>query len=288
MDTNNALGEYLRARREQVRPPDVGLTVTGHRRVPGLRREEVAMLAGISSDYYLRLEQGRDHNPSSQVLEALARVLLLNPEASAYLFELAHPKPPRARRRRAERVPEGILVLLETIDLPAFVQGKYADVLAANRLASAVSPNLVVGANRLRSTFLDPEERELFDDWEHGTEGVVAALRARAAGDLDDPRLASLIGELSLRSERFRQLWAKHDIRRIEGKSAVLNHPQVGRLELYREKLAIAASDALVLVIYHAEPGTKSARLLTLLGSISLPEGAPAGAPEPRPTLKDA
>ncbi|GAA1442088.1 helix-turn-helix transcriptional regulator [Leifsonia poae] len=280
METNNALGEYLRARRELVQPADVGLEVSGagHRRVPGLRREEVAMLAGISSDYYLRLEQGRDSHPSTQVLDAIARVLQLNPEASAYLFELANPKPPRARRRRAERVPEGILVMLDAIDMPAFVEGKYTDVLAVNRMATALIPTIVPGGNRLRSTFLDPVEQEFFEDWEKGTEGVVAALRARAAGQLDDPRLVSLIGELSLRSDRFRRLWARHDIRRIEGSMTAVNHPQVGRMELYREKLVLAAADGLVMVVYHAHPGTESERLLQLLASATLP-AARAGAP---------
>jgi transcriptional regulator with XRE-family HTH domain len=163
---NSLLGDYLRARRELVTPEDVGLQATGIRRVTGLRREEVAMLAGISSDYYLRLEQGRDHNPSIQVLEALARVLLLDQAGIDYLLSLATPAPRRrARRPKREHVPASIAELLDTLRLPAFVEGRYFDVLAANSLARALSPNLQAGHNVLRSVFLDPAEKALYPDW---------------------------------------------------------------------------------------------------------------------------
>ncbi|WP_431247209.1 helix-turn-helix domain-containing protein [Leifsonia xyli] len=136
----NSLGEYLRARRELVDPASVGLRVTGVRRTPGLRREEVATLAGISADYYLRLEQGRDRHPSAQVLTALARVFDLDPTATAYLLSLAEPAPLRARRSPRRTVPKGVLQLLQVLDLPAFVEDRMFDVLAANRLATALSP----------------------------------------------------------------------------------------------------------------------------------------------------
>jgi transcriptional regulator with XRE-family HTH domain len=282
MDTSesrNALGEFLRARRELVRPEEVGLPATGTRRVPGLRREEVASLAGISADYYLRLERGRDRNPSIQVVEALARVLRLDADSTAHLAELARPKPRRQPPRpRTERVPDGIVMLLDTLTVPAFVQNRCLDVLAANRLAIALSPHMAPGVNRLRALFTDPVARRLHPDWEQGTAGVVAQLRAAVGGDTDDPRLAQLVGELSLKSERFRSLWGRHDVRRWEGATTRLTHPRVGELELRREKLAVAGSDGLLLVVHHAEPGTPSADALALLGSLSATDRGTAAA----------
>ncbi|MFD8079778.1 helix-turn-helix domain-containing protein [Streptomyces sp. NPDC059718] len=269
MDGSNVIGDFLRARRELVRPEDVGLGGGGLRRVPGLRREEVAMLAGISSDYYLRLEQGRDRNPSVQVLESLAGVLRLDADATAYLIGLVGPKPRRTRRPAQEKVPGHILQLLGQLPMPALVQGKYLDVLAANALARALSPNNVPGVNRLRAAFLDPEERELHRDWQTATVNAVASLRAVAGPDPDDPRLAALVGELSLKSDRFRKLWARHDVHRREGALARMRHPQVGDMDLYREKLSVNGAEGQVLVIYHAEPGSEAARSLALLGSLA-------------------
>jgi len=206
------LGEYLRARRELVDPADAGLRITGVRRTPGLCREEVATLAGISADYYLRLEQGRDRNPSSQVLEALARVLGLDATATQYLLSLSGPRP-APRRPRREVVPAGIRQLLDVVGLPAFVESRMFDVLAANRLATALSPSIRPGANRLRSVFLDDRERDLHPDWEQAIGGMVASFRASIGSDVDDPRIARLVGELSLASEPFRRLWARHDVR---------------------------------------------------------------------------
>lgn len=272
MSTGNALGEFLRARRELVRPEDVGLRAAGIRRVPGLRREEVAMLAGISADYYLRLEQGRDRTPSAQVLDSLADVLHLDEDAAAHLRELARPRSRRRPRPRAERVPASILQLVQTLTLPAFVQNKYMDVLAANPLAVALSPHLAPGTNRLRSLFTDPEAQRLHPDWEQGTAEVVAQLRAVIGVDTEDPRLAELIGELSLRSERFRRLWGRHDIGRRRSATTRLIHAQVGELTLHRDKLAVTGTDNLVVVIYHAAPGSSSAEGLALLGSLITPE----------------
>jgi transcriptional regulator with XRE-family HTH domain len=243
MTRSNALGEYLRARRELVDPADVGLSVAGVRRTPGLRREEVATLAGISADYYLRLEQGRDRNPSAQVLEALARVFGLDATATQYL--------------------------LDVIGLPAFVESRMFDVLAANRLATALSPRIRPGENRLRSMFLDEDERDLHPEWERCIGGMVAAFRTSLGAEVDDPRLAQLVGDLSLRSELFRQLWARHDVKPLVGKLMKMRHPDVGMLELRLEKLPTADSDGQLLVIYHAEPGSDSARSLALLGSLA-------------------
>jgi transcriptional regulator with XRE-family HTH domain len=267
-EDHNLLGQYLRARRKAVAPEDLGLPQVGARRVAGLRREEVAMLAGISMDYYLRLEQGRDRNPSLQVLESLARVFQLDEVATEYLVGLATPRPRRKRRQaRREVVPAGIRKLIAALPLPAFVEGRYFDVLAANHLATALSPNLKVGENRLRAVFLDPGERALYPDWDVTTARLVAGFRESVGADTDDPRFVQLVGELSLASERFRQLFARHDVQTREGMPMQLDHPQVGELTLNREKLAIGGAAGQLLVIYHPDPGSDSAEKLSLLAS---------------------
>ena len=266
---DNQLGDFLRARRELVRPDDVGLRVDGVRRIPGLRREEVALLAGISADYYLRLEQGRDRHPSAQVLDAVARVLLLDDAATSYLLGLIAPQPRRRRRPpRRETVPAGVLGLLGSVGLPAFVEGRWFDVLAANDLARALSPGLVPGSNRLRSVFLDPAERALFQDWDAGTARLVAGFRGRIGTELDDPRVVELVGELSLGSERFRRLWARHDVRVPEAWDIRFDHPAMGELTLSCEKLAVSGTDGQLVCVYHAAAGTSSAEKLALLGSM--------------------
>ena len=279
MATSNALGDFLRARRELVRPADVGLAGGGVRRVPGLRREEVAMLAGISAEYYLRLEQGRDRTPSAQVVDALARVLRLDAEGAAHLMELAERKPHRAARG-TERVPAGIELLLQTLNVPAFVVNRYRDVLAANQLAVALSPLMRPGTNRLIVLFTDPLAAVYHPDLGSNAASVVAQLRAEMGTDTDDPRLQSLIGELSLKSEQFRRLWARHDIRRGGSESSLIRHPHVGDLDLRREKLAVVGTEGLQLVIYHAEPGSPSADNLTLLATLALTG-------DPRPASHD-
>lgn len=269
MSDDNLLGDHLRARREQVTPEMVGLPVHGVRRVAGLRREEIALLAGISSDYYLRLEQGRDRNPSVQVLEALARVLQLDATATDYLLGLGSPRPrSRTRRPRRETVPPQIAQLLEVIGLPAFVEGRFLDILAANRLMTALMPSVQVGENRLRSLFLDPAERALFLDWETLAPRMIAGLRKRIGSDIDDPRFVQLVGELSVGSDEFRRGWARHDVKPLQSKVIRLDHPQVGELSLAQSKLAVEGAEGQILAIYHPEPGTDSAERLALLGSL--------------------
>jgi transcriptional regulator with XRE-family HTH domain len=267
---SNTLGEFLRARREQMRPEDVGLSSLGHRRTPGLRREEVAMLAGISTDYYLRLEQGRDRTPSVQVIEAIGHVLGLDDDQLAYFHGLARPHP---RRRtgagKPARVPQGTLRFLHALPMPGFVQDRYLDVLAANRMALALSPNMRPGVNRLRAAFLDPAEHDLHEDWERATAAAVGQLRATLGADTDDPRMVALVGELSLKSERFRRLWARQDVVRPAGGPARLHHPEVGELVLHREKLTVAGTGDQILVVYHAEEGSTSAQALALLGTLA-------------------
>jgi transcriptional regulator with XRE-family HTH domain len=269
MPGDNAIGEYLRARRELVRPEDIGLPDLGRRRVPGLRREEVAMLAGVSADYYVRLEQGRDQHPSDQVIEALGRALQLDDDGVAHLRRLAAPSARRRRApRRPERVPGGILELLDSLhETPAYVYGRYLDVLAANPLATALVPYYRPGVNLVRTSFLDPAIDETHGDRERATEASVAALRALTGPDVDDPRLEELVGELSVRSERFRELWARHDVRPKRSGRTRIENPQVGTLDLGYEKLPIADGDKLTLCLYHAEPGSRSAQRLALLAS---------------------
>ncbi|MFE1262296.1 helix-turn-helix domain-containing protein [Streptomyces albogriseolus] len=270
MSEENRLGDYLRARRELVTPDDLGLPSHGVRRVPGLRREEVALLAGISSDYYLRLEQGRDRNPSAQVLDALARVLLLDDTATAYLHQLAAPRP-RARRRPSRRpaVPPATAQLLESIGLPAFVTDRALDVIAVNPLATALVPTVRVGENRLRSFFLDPAERDLHTDWSATAAQCVAVFRRRLGTDVDDPRVVRLVGELSLVSAEFRKVWARHDVRPVVDKPIRMNHPQVGELNLTLSKLDVDGPHGLALAAYHAAPGSEDAERLALLASLT-------------------
>ncbi|MEU8407616.1 helix-turn-helix transcriptional regulator [Micromonospora sp. NPDC048842] len=269
---SNDLGAFLSARRALVTPQQAGIPDGGVRRVPGLRREEVAMLAGVSADYYLRLERGRDRNPSVQVLESIARVLQLDDEHLAYLLKLVADTPrQRRRRQRKETVPAGALKLLGSLVQPAFIEGRYFDILASNSLARALSPSLAEGGNQLRDLFLNPAEQALHPDWENITECFVANLRQAVGTDIDDPRFIELTGELSLASVRFRQLWARHDVRGQRGTPIRLNHPQVGELTLNRERLGIAGADGLMLVVFHPDTGSSDAEKLTLLAAAGLP-----------------
>ncbi|MFJ7215979.1 helix-turn-helix transcriptional regulator [Amycolatopsis sp. NPDC098790] len=275
-DDKHLLADFLRARRGLVTPEQVGIPVLGVRRVPGLRREEVAMLAGISADYYLRLEQGRDRRPSAQILESIARALQLDEETTAYLVSLASDRPKRRRRPPRETLPSGIAKLVETLPVPAFVEGRYLDVLAANPLATTISPRLVAGANRLRDVFLDPTEQALFPDWELVTRGLIAGFRQSVGTDIDDPRFIELVGELSLASPHFRQLWARHDVAPRQAGLMRFDHPQVGELIVNREKLLVTGTEGIMLVVYHADTGSEAAGKLALLASAALP---PVGSP---------
>lgn len=264
----NLIGEYLRARRELVRPEEVGLHDNGHRRVPGLRRDELAMLAGISTEYYTRLEQGRDRHPSGQVLDAIARALGLDEDATAHLHALGAPEAPR--RQRTERVRPGVRALLDAWhDTPAYVQGPFQDVLAANRLAVTLSPIFTPGTNMLRSVLLDPAVQEFLPGWQHRIGTLVAALRAMAGPDVADQRLTDLVGELSVRSDLFRRLWSRHDARQHPGGGVHrMRHPVVGDLELHYEKFAVSGAGGQLLVVYRAEPASPSAGALTMLRAL--------------------
>ncbi|MBE1878416.1 helix-turn-helix domain-containing protein [Myceligenerans pegani] len=276
--TTNALGTYLRARRELVTPRQVGLPDAGVRRVPGLRREEVAMLAGISADYYLRLERGRDRNPSVQVLESIARVLRLDDDHFAHLLTLVGEVPGRYRARSREETPSaGVLKLLGSLAQPAFIENRYFDILAANPPASALDPRLVKGGNQLRDLFLDPSVQALYPEWKSVTECFVANLRQVVGNDVDDPRLVALTDELSQASPYFRGLWARHEVRGQRGTPIRIDHPRVGELTLNRERLSIGGAEDLMLVVHHPDAGSGDAARLALLASTEAP-GLPASA----------
>ncbi|WP_328681827.1 helix-turn-helix transcriptional regulator [Streptomyces sp. NBC_00343] len=267
-ESENRLGSYLRARRELVTPAQAGIPAGGNRRVPGLRREEVALLAGISADYYLRLERGRDKNPSAQVLDSLARVLHLDDVERTYLLGLGAARPRAPRRKRPEHVPARVHQLLAHLQIPAFVEGRAFDVLAANPMAVAFSPRLRPGENRLRSLLLDPEEQAFHQDWPQAAAGFVAALRTTIGDDTDNPRFVELVGELALASARFRTLWARHDVRNLDGGTTTVHHPVVGDLRLHRDKLPI---DDVILVVYYPDKDTDSDERLRLLATLALP-----------------
>ena len=276
MPTSTALGRYLRARRELVRPEDVGLCGSGRRRVPGLRREELATLAGISADYYLRLEQGRDSNPSLQVITAIARVLKLDEDATLHLHALSHPPPWRGDRVPTDDVPESVIELIAAwTTTPAFVHNGYMDILAANSMSIAIAPMFRPGANALRAVFLDSEVRRLYETWEDVALRTVARVRTLVRPDVDDPRLKKLVEEISARSKEFRRLWTRHDFHLAPANSQIFNHPIVGRMELQPERLSIVGRDGLMLIVKHAKPGTPSARALTRLTNIVAAESPP-------------
>jgi len=274
---NVALSEYLKARRQLVQPEQAGLVSYGRRRVAGLRREEVASLAGISMDYYVRLEQGKDHHPSPQILDSLARALRLDPPSTLHLHRLAQSSTAQAPLAAPAGVPaaaEGVSPALSDLlvtlgHVPAFVQDRFMTVLAANPLAVALSPRNAPGTNVLRAAFLDPAEQALYEDWETVMQEAVAGLRASAGSHVNDPQLKSLVMDLAERSAYFLQLWNRHDVRPKVSGYRLLHHPVVGELELFHEKLGVSGTNGHLLVIHHAKPGSPSEQALQRLASIS-------------------
>lgn len=274
MNSANALGEYLRARRALVRPEQAGLPVAGRRRVAGLRREEVAMLAGVSADYYVRLEQGRERHPSAQVVDALARALQLDEDAAEHLHRLARPAPHRSRSRtRSEQVSPTLLRMMEGWHrTPAVVLGRRLTVLAHNALGQALFAGHTYSDDLMRLVFLDPDARVFYPDWERVAVNAVAALRSATGTDHDDPQLVRTVGELSLKSPDFRRLWARHDIRRKTHETKRFQHPLVGELTLDFESLTVNSAPGQQLVVYQAAPGSPSEQALALLGSLTAVE----------------
>lgn len=267
MGKANHLGDYLRARRGQVTPEEVGLEPGPRRRVAGLRRDELAMLAGISSEYLQRLEQGRDRRPSTEVLDAIARALRMDVKATAYLHQLAHPAIEQPDRH-GEHVVPSVTEFLDQLPMPALVVSRYQDVLAANALAEALSPGFVIGENLSRWRFLNPEAKEVYADWDEATALAAGGLRELSANDPDDPRLHALVEELLSGSDRFKQLWAQADVGYTEGVNH-MRHPEIGDLYLTRHKFDIPYSGGQHMLTFHAAPGSESMLALDRLRALT-------------------
>jgi transcriptional regulator with XRE-family HTH domain len=275
-DVRGEVREFLATRRAKITPEQAGLPVYGgNRRVPGLRRAEVALLAGMSPDYYVRLERGNLSGVSDSVLEALARALQLDEAERTYLFDLARAAntTPRTRRRpAAQRVRPGVQQLLDAMtDTAAFVRNGRLDILAANRLGYAlyapVFDDPARPANLARFAFLDPRAAEFYPDWEGAAHTAVALLRAEAGRDPYDRGLTDLVGELSTRSEDFRIRWASHNVRLHQTGVKHFRHPVVGDLSLAFEAMPLPADPGLTMTAYSAEPGSASQDALRLLAS---------------------
>jgi transcriptional regulator with XRE-family HTH domain len=280
----NELGGFLRARRARLRPEDAGLPPgRGTRRTPGLRREETAALAGLSIDYYIRLEQGKETNPSGPILDGLARALQLDPEEHAHLYALANhaagrTAPPASRASRAVR--PGIRHLLETVrPCPAYLLTRTSDLLAANPEGLLLFAGLAdwppARRNTIRHLFLHPAARELFADWDHHAEMTAAHLRSLTAETPGDPDVSALVAELLDGSAEFARLWQRHSVRQRRAGAKRIRHPQAGELTLTHEALYLA--DGQRVSIYQAEPGSRDHDALTLLSMIASgdePQGA--------------
>ncbi|MFJ8084250.1 helix-turn-helix domain-containing protein [Streptomyces sp. NPDC096205] len=274
LDRRAELSEFLRTRRARLKPQDVGLPEFGRqRRVPGLRREELAQLAGVSVAYYTRLEQGNGRNVSTEVLDAIARALRLTDAEHAHLTHLANPKQHKKKpAARSQQVRPALRQLLDTMDaVPAYVVGRRSDILAWNRMAAALFGDWAelppAHRNWARLVFLRPDYHDLFQDWEQKAIDIVCHLRMDAGCYPDDPRLSALVGELSVKSEDFRRLWATHDVKEKSHGVKLLRHPLVGELSLRFESFRLADDSEQVLVTYHADPATPSAEALRLLAS---------------------
>lgn len=286
MDNRADIRDFLASRRAKLSPEQVGLPTSSRRRVPGLRREEVAVLAGVSTEWYTRLEKGHIGGVSEEVLDAVAGALRLDDEERTYLFDLARAARPslrKATRRREPTLDPSVQWMLDTITMSAaFVRNGRLDVIATNALARALhapmfaSPTTTATgrANFARYHFLDPGSRDFFVDWDSGAAATVALLRAEAGREPHDKALRELVGELSTLSGDFRTLWAAHDIRIRHGGTKELNHPVVGPIELTYQSVDLPTAGRTVhdLSLYTAEPGTTDEERLKLLTSWIAPE----------------
>ena len=266
-DGPSMLGHYLRARRALVQPEDAGVARDANRRVAGLRREEVAALAGISPDYYLRLEQGHDHQPSTQVLRSLGRALSLDDAALDYLSRLARPDSRRATRRASDITddPSIVTLLAQWSHTPAHIIDRNQDIVMSNPMAIALGGgNLDAGGNVILTVF-EPELRHLAPDWETLAADCAAALRFY--GDPADPRLQEIVGSLSSRFPEFRELWARHDARPFtSGRSRSLIDG-VGLVELRFQNLTVPGETGHSLTTFFAEPGTPGVGAIAYLAA---------------------
>lgn len=264
------LGEYLKSRRAAIGPDDVGLTSSGVRRVPGLRREEVALLAGVSVDYYGRLEQGRERSPSVQVLEALSAALRLDLDGRTHLFRLAGLAPRAEREPAPDHVDPALMRLMEAWpDNPALVYNRAYDILAANALASALFGELGAVGNLMQLVFTDPRARDFYANWEAVAADSVAGFRMAYGDAPDDPRAREVLAELLNGSEEFAALWERRDARRKCLDEKIFRHPEVGPLTLHIQTFDVRSAPGQELVVYDAPPGSPSADALKMLGSIA-------------------
>ena len=274
--SDNALGEFLRARRARLGPEELGLASYGRRRVPGLRREEVAVLAGVNGDYYARLEQGRERNPSPQVLGALSEALRLDAEARDHLFRLAGAAPDGRGPATDRRVSPELVTLLDGYaHTPALVLDATLDVLAANALARALFSPFRRLDNLALTAFLDPAARSFYRRWPEVAEATVASLRHGTGPDPDHPRLREVVDTLLAASAEFAALWRSHVVSVKSQGPKELDHPEVGVLSLTYQTFDVRAAPGQQLVVYQAPPDSPSAQALALLGSLHAPPPQP-------------
>lgn len=273
MTVSRELRDFLFSRRARLRPEDVGLMpVPGTRRVAGLRREELAQLAGLSTDYYTRVEQGRVQRVSDSIVDALGRALRLDEHEFAHFRNLAQPASTAKRPAPPQRIRPGLRITLDALShVPAYVLGPYLDVLAWNDLASALVADFdslsANERNMARLVFLDPDARDLYPDWEHTARTAVGNLRLAAGQYPNDPKLIALVGELSVQSSEFRTWWAGHDVRERTFGTKSFQHPQIGYVELYFNSFRSTDAPDQILVTYAAEPGSPAETSLRLLAS---------------------
>jgi len=298
VDTKSEIRDFLTSRRARIKPEEVGLTTYGPRRVPGLRREELATLAGVSVDYYNRMERGNLGGASESVLEALASALRLDEAEGAHLHDLAHASQPSPRRRARspkQNVRPSVQWMLDSMTgSAAIAENGRLDALATNRLGRAFHAHLFDGSGRpvnfARFVFLDRRANEFFADWDRAARDCAALLRLQAGRTPHDRDLSDLVGELSMQSEEFRRHWAAHNVRLHNQGVKQFSHPVVGELELSYNRIELPADPGLAIITYTPEPGSKSADAFSLLASWAATEDAqeaglehpPAGKASPK------
>ncbi|MCJ1674470.1 MULTISPECIES: helix-turn-helix transcriptional regulator [unclassified Rathayibacter] len=276
MKLEDEIKDFLTTRRARISPEQAGVPMfLGTRRVPGLRREEVAHLAGVSVDYYNRLERGKTQGASREVLDAIARALQLDDTERQHLFDLVHTTRTRTtapkKRTARSRVTSALQAVLDSITGPAFLQNERIDLVAANTLGWALYPAAAEAApapfSHPRFTFLDPRASDLITDWDSTARTTVALLRGAAGRNPYDDDLIALVGTLSTQSEHFRTLWAAHDVVRYRGGAKHFQHPTVGELEFGYQTFDVPTDPGLVLLVYTVEPDSPTAQAMTLLSS---------------------
>jgi len=279
MQNNTEVRDFLTGRRERLTPEQVGLIGGGRRRVAGLRREEVAMLAGVSADYYVRMERGNLAGVSLEILDAVASALRLSDAESEHLHDLASTAGPATTRRRKTPSPTALRPSLQRMldaitDAPAVVTTPRQDLLAVNALGRELFASALEDAtlqkNSARFIFFSPASRVFYPDWDGAADSTVAAMRIAAAQNPHDKPLTDLIGELVTRSDQFRQRWATHEIRHHQTGSKRIVHPQLGELDFVFERLDLPGTPGWAMFIYTAEAGSPTAERLRLLGSLAV------------------